>query len=173
MLSSIAKILGILNSEADPSQISLAVCFAMAVGFLPFFSPINLMLLFFVLILRVNLSAFLLGTAFFSGAGYLLDPLFHSIGLSVLTSTGLRALWTPLYNSTFFRLLNFNNTVLMGSLIASAVLFVPLFIFQNFLIRKYREHILKWVERSRIMQAFKASDFYRMYRTYSRVRSAL
>lgn len=173
MLTSLVKLLRVLNSESDPSQISLALALSMAVGFLPFFSPLNLILLFFVLVLRVNLSAFILGTAFFSGLGYLLDPLFASLGLFVLTTGALRGLWTTLYNTAVFRLIAFNNTAVMGSFITSAVLFVPLVAVLNIVIRKYREHILRWVEKSRVMQVFKATKFYKMYRTYSEIRSGL
>lgn len=173
MLTALAKLLRVLNSEADPLQISLALAIAMAVGFLPFFSPLNLVLLFFVLVLRVNLSAFILGTVFFSGVGYILDPLFASVGLLALTSGALRGLWTAMYNTTVFRLINFNNTAVMGSIIASAVLFVPLVVVLNILIRQYREHILRWVEKSRVMQVFKATKFYKLYRTYSEIRSGL
>lgn len=173
MLTALIKILRILHSEADPSQISLALALAMAVGFLPFFSPINLIFLFFVMVLRVNYASFLLGTAFFSGIGYLFDPIFNAVGLFVLTSGALRGLWTALYNSTFFRLIDFNNTIVMGSLVTALLLFVPLLLALNYLIRKYREHILKWVEKSRVMQAFKASDLYHKYKTYRDLRGSL
>ncbi len=77
MLKLIAKLLKVLNSDTDPSQISLAVCFSMIVGLTPFFSLHNLMILLLALFIRVNLSSFLLGLALFSGVAYLLDPLFH------------------------------------------------------------------------------------------------
>ena len=80
MLKMIAKLLKVLNSDADPSQISLALGFALISGLLTFFSPLNLLVLLVVFILRVNLSAYFLGTAFFAGAAYLLDPLLHRIG---------------------------------------------------------------------------------------------
>jgi len=173
MLTSLVKLLRVLNSEADPLQISLALAFAMVIGFLPFFSPINLIVLLVVLVVRVNLSAFILGAAFFSGIGYLLDPLFASVGLIALTSGALRGLWTALYNTTVFRLIDFNNTAVMGSIIVSAALFVPLVLVLNALIRQYRERILMWVEKSHIMQVFKATKFYKLYNTYSDIRSGL
>ena len=45
-----------------------------------------LVLLLLVFVLRVNLSAFLLGLVIFTGFAYLLDPLFHSLGLAILTA---------------------------------------------------------------------------------------
>ena len=89
MITMFAKLLKVLNSEADPAQIGLAFSFSLLSGFLPFFSPINLVVLLLVLLLRVNLSAYLLGTAFFAGVAYVLDPLFSQIGLALLTAAPL------------------------------------------------------------------------------------
>lgn len=163
----IAKLLKVLNSETEPAQISLALCFSMIMGFTPLYSLHNILAVLLVLILRVNLSAFILGWAFFSGLAYLLDPLFHQIGLVLLTLSALEGLWTSLYNITLFRLENFNNSIVMGSLFLSLVFFVPLYLILNLTIRKYREHILAWIQKTRIMQAFKASKIYSVYQTVS------
>ena len=163
MLKMIANLLKILNSAADPSQISLALGFALISGLLPFFSPLSLLVLFIVFLLRVNLSAYLLGTAFFSGLAYLLDPLLHRIGLALLTASPLEGLWTALYNSTLWRIQKFNNSVVMGGLVFGILCFVPLVFLMNALIRSYREHVLAWVKKTRLMQAFTASKFYDIY----------
>ena len=81
MLQAIAKLLKVLNSESEPGQISLAVCLAMVIGLTPFYSLHNLLVLLLVFLLRVNVSAFILGFIVFSGAAFLLDPLFHNLGL--------------------------------------------------------------------------------------------
>jgi len=163
MLKMIANLLKILNSDADPSQISLALGFALISGLLPFFSPASLLILFIVFMLRVNLSAYLLGTAFFSGLAYLLDPLLHRIGLALLTASTLEGLWTMLYNSTLWRIQRFNNSVVMGGVVFGVLCFVPLVLLMNALVRRYREHVLAWVKKTRLMQAFTASKFYDIY----------
>jgi uncharacterized protein (TIGR03546 family) len=167
MLRPAAKLLAVLNSETDPGQISLGFCLAMVAGVTPLMSLHNLLVLLLVLVLRVNLSAFLLGLAFFTALGYLLDPLFHRIGLAVLTAGPLEGLWTAMYNSTLWRLERFNNSVVMGSLLCSLVLFVPLYRLSNQLILKYREHVLAWVRRTRLMQALTATRFYQYYQSIS------
>jgi uncharacterized protein (TIGR03546 family) len=167
MIEMIARVLKILNSESEPGQISLALCLSMMVGLTPLYSLHNLLMLLLVLILRVNLSAFLLGWLLFSAIAYLLDPLFHSIGLNVLRADALEPLWTALYNLTLFRLARFNNTIVMGSLLFSLAMFIPLYIFSNFLIVKYRDHILSWIRNTRIMTAVKASKFYSAYERLS------
>ena len=167
MLKTIANLLKVLNSETEPGQISLGFCFSMIAGFTPPASLHNLLVLLFVLVLRVNLSAFLLGLAFFSGIAYLLDPLFHRIGLAVLTAGPLEGLWIALYNSTIWRIERFNNSIVMGGLIASLISFVPLLLLSNGLIRRYREHVLAWVRKTRIMRAIQATKFYDLYRSVS------
>ena len=167
MIQMVAKLLRVLNSESEPGQISLALCFAMVIGFTPLYTIHNLLVILLVLILRVNLSAFLLSWGFFSGLAYLLDPLFHQIGLAVLTASPLEGLWISLYNMTIFRLENFNNTIVMGSLVLSMLLFAPLYWALNLAIRKYRENILTWLQKTRVMQFIKGSRLYTTYQAVS------
>ena len=167
MIKMIAKLLKVLNSETDPGQISLALCLAMVAGLTPLYSLHNVFVFLLVLLLRVNLSAFILGLTFFTGVAYMLDPLFHRAGLAILSADSLNGLWTSLYNITLFRLAKFNNSILMGSLIISGVAFIPFYILLNQLIRRYREHILAWVQKTRIMQLLKTSRLYSAYQAVS------
>lgn len=167
MLTMIARLLKVLNSETEPEQISLALCFAMIAGLTPLFSLHNLLILLLVLIIRVNLSSFILGWIFFSGIAYLLDPLFHMIGFKALTAKTLETLWTSLYNITLFRLAKINNSVVIGSLISSLILFIPAFILSKLAIIKYRTNVLEWVQKSRIIQVLKASKLYTAYQAVS------
>lgn len=167
MIKLLAKLLRVLNSETDPGQISLGLCFAMIVGLTPFMSLHNLFVVLLVFVLRVNLSAFLLGLALFTGIAYLLDPLFHRLGLAVLTAPSLADLWTSLYQSVWWRLEHFNNSIVMGSLVFSVAMFVPVLLLLNLLIRRYRQHVMTWVQKTRIMQMFKASKLYQTYETLS------
>jgi len=167
MIEAIANLLKVLNSETEPGQISLALCLAMITGFTPVLCPHNLLVLLLVLVLRVNLSSFVLGWVFFSGAAYLLDPLFHRIGLGILTAPSLTALWTGWYNTAWFRLDRLNNTVVMGSLLFSLAAFIPAFFLFNLLIRRYRDHLLAWVRKSKLVKALEASKFYGVYQSVS------
>ena len=167
MLEMIAKLLRVLNSEAEPSQISLALGFGMIAGFVPFFSIYTILVVLIVFMLRVTLSAFFLGWLFFSLIAYLIDPFFHRVGLAVLTAGPLQTLWTAMYNAPFWRFQKFNNTVVMGSLLFSVVVFVPAVFLFNLLIRRYRDHVLARVRNTPIVRAIKASKFYSIYRKVS------
>ncbi len=167
MINIIAKLLRVLNSETEPGQISLVFCFSMILGFTPLMSPHNLIVLLLILLLRVNLSACILGWLFFSGVAYLLDPLFHRFGVLLLTADALEGLWTYLYNIPLFRFAKFNNSVVMGSLVFCLILFIPVYIASNQFIKKYRGHVLAWAQKTRLVQAFKANRIYRAYQAVS------
>jgi uncharacterized protein (TIGR03546 family) len=163
MIEAIAKLLKVLNSETEPGQISLAVCLAMIIGLTPFYSLHNLLVLLLVFLLRVNVSAFILGFVVFSGAAFLLDPLFHKLGLWVLTLPALEGTWTALYGQVLWRIEGYNNSIVMGSILVSLLLFVPLFLCLNVLIRKYRQHVLERLRKLKIVNILKASKFYEIY----------
>ena len=162
-MNTLAKLLKALNSETAPAQIALGACFGFVMGLTPLFSLHNLLLLFLVLVLRANLSAFLASLALFSGLAYVVDPLFDRVGLGLLTSSMLEGLWTSLYNTTLGRLGRFNNTITLGSLVCALLLVVPFFMASTRLIEKYREHVLAWVRKTRVMRMIQASKFYAIY----------
>lgn len=169
MFRTLAKLLQVLNSETAPGQISLGFALGMLMGFTPFFTLHNVLVLLLVLVLRVNVSAFLLGLALFSALAYLLDQMFHELGLMLLQAEVLQEFWTDFYNTAVGRLEHFNNTVVLGSLIAALVLFVPLLWLMNRLITHYRTHVPAWFKNSRLVALFKASRFYTVYQSVSRV----
>ena len=159
----LAKLLKALNAEGSPTQISLGFAAGMIVGLTPLWSLHNLIFLFLVFLLRINLSAFFLSFAVFSGIAYLADPLMDKIGEALLTSPALIGLWTSLYNQDIWRFAHFNNTLTLGSLVSAVVLAIPLVFVSNFLVKNYRAHVLAWVRRTKLMQLIKASRFYRVY----------
>ena len=167
MLEMLAKLLKALNSESNPIQISLAFSLGMIVGFTPFMSMHNLLVLLLACILRVNFSGFILAVTVFAGIAYALDPLFILIGESLLTNESLQPFWTLLYQSDVWRVSHFNNTLTLGSLVVSLVLFVPgVFVFRV-LIVKYREHILNWIKKLKLVQVFQGNKLYKAYQKIS------
>lgn len=150
-----------LNANVDPSQIAAGLALGMMLGFTPLWSLHNLLVLFFICILRINTSAILLSFALFSGLAYLLDPVFIQVGEWVLTYPDLAPLWTSLYQQDLWRLAHFNHTLTMGSLVVSLILLLPLFFIGKLLIIKYREKLLAWVMKSRLVQTLKATKWFR------------
>ncbi len=167
MLTMLAKLLKALNSEASPSQISIAFILGMIIGFTPLGTPHNLLILFLALILKINLTGFLLAWGVFSGFAYLLDPVFNSLGETILTHPDLQSLWSSMYLSDAWRVTRFNNTLVMGSLAVSLIAAIPAYFIFNYLIRQYRDRVLAAIQKSKLMHMLKANRFYRIYSSLS------
>ena len=118
---------------------------------------------------RINFSAVLVSMAVFSGLAYMLDPVFIQTGESLLMDKNLEALWTSLYQQDLWRLSHFNNTLTLGSLVISLLALLPVFFISKFLIIKYREKVLAWILKSRLVQALKATKWVKKAMTLSRV----
>jgi len=173
MIRQLAKLIRILNSETDPINISLGICLGMVVGFTQTWSIHNLVILFIVLFFRVNLSAFIIGTLTFVSLSLLFTGIFHKIGLWLLTAEFFREFGTYIYNITFWKFDRINNTVLTGGIIVSVIGFVPMILLSNFLIKKYRKHILAYIQKTKIAKALRSTDFYHYYKKITRLKDVL
>ena len=168
MLGQISKLIKAFNSDIAPEQISLGIAFAMVAGLTPLWSLHNLLVLFLVCILRVNGAAFMAGLGLFAILAYLLDPLFHHLGLYLLRMDALSGLWVMMYNSTLWRIENFNNTIVMGSLVFSLVLFVPVYFGSIQIITRYRVHIKALIEKMKLDRFLKIQGLTAKVRSYIR-----
>jgi len=160
MLGPVLKIFKALNSNARPWQLSLGVVFGMIVGLTPLYSLHNLAVVFLAFIINLNLGLMILSFVFFSGVAYLLDPLFHSIGLAVLTAPGLKAFWTQFFSCPVFLLGKLNNSIVMGSLLFSLALALPLFFLFNGVVGQYREQIQARLNKYPILGSLKIVKLY-------------
>lgn len=163
MIAMLAKLLKALNSDSAPGQIALAFALALITGLTPLLSLHNVLILFIACIVRINFGAFLLGTLFFSGLAYLIDPAAISLGESLLNNTSYQAFWIDLYQSDFWRATRFNNTLVLGSLVIAIIAFIPVLLISLWLISAYRHKLMAWVDKLKIMKVLKASKFYKVY----------
>lgn len=163
MIAMLAKLLKALNSDSAPGQVALAFALAVITGLTPLFSLHNILILLIACILRINFGAFILGTLFFSGLAYLIDPAAVSIGESILTNTSYQAFWTDLYQSDFWRATRFNNTLVLGSIVVALIAFIPVLLLSRWLILAYRHKLMVWVDKLKITKLLKASKFYKVY----------
>ena len=159
----IIKAIKALHKDTDPTPMAVAFAMGMVMGLTPFGGLYSWILIALALILRVNIAVFGLSWGVFAGVSYLVNPAFDSIGTSLLSASALQGLWTSFYNSPFWRSLEFNNTIVLGSLLCSLVLFVPVCLLIRFLIVQYRERVMKYVLKSRLGMALKGTSFFRFY----------
>ncbi len=165
MLSLLANLLKALNSESAPGQVSLAIALSAIVAFTPFVSLHNIVILLMILLVRTNLSGFLMGYALFSLVSFFIDPLSIRLGESLLANPGLMDTWVSLYQSEFWRMTAFNHTLTLGGFVIGIMAFVPIYLLSNVLIRQYRGRFMAWINKLKVVQALQASKFYSIYQS--------
>jgi uncharacterized protein (TIGR03546 family) len=108
----------------------------------------------------------MLGWALFVPLGFILDPAFDAIGSRLLAAAPLRPMWTDWYNTPLLPYTNFNNSVVLGSVVGWVILAVPIFFAARYGVARYRATIGERVKRSRFYQAVTASKLYNVYRLF-------
>lgn len=166
LLKLLQSIIKTLHSEGTPGQVALGIALGSILGLTPLMNLHNLLVFSLVVILNVSFGGAMLGWALFVPIGFILDPVFHRIGLALLEAPGLRGMWTAWYNTPLVPYTNFNNTVVLGSVVGWLVLGVPIFFAARYGVAKYRATIGERVRRSRLYQAITASRVYNWYRLF-------
>jgi uncharacterized protein (TIGR03546 family) len=159
----LAKLLKALSSEASPWQLAFGIMLGMILGLTPIWRLHNVLILFVVLFLRVNLTTFLVSLTLFSGIAYLLDPMMINVGESLLTHPDLQASWTSLYNTNLGQLSQFFHTLTLGSLVISLIFAPVLLLLSKFLIVQYRERFMVWTNKLKLVQFLKGSRIFQLY----------
>lgn len=157
MISTISKLFRLLSSDIEPRQLSLGITLGFIAGISPIFSMQSIIVYLLLIILRTNLSIFLMSFSLMSLIAYLADPVIVSIGQKVLTEPSLQALFTDMYNNGLWQFINFNNTAAMGSLLIAVVLAVPCYFLSQYLIRKYRVTVVERWKQSAVFKYMKNS----------------
>src|SRR5687768_6310109 len=92
LLKLIQSIIKTLHSEGTPGQVAAGMALGAALGLTPVMNVHNLIVFSLILLLNVSFGGGMLGWALFVPVGFLLDPLFHSIGVQLLEAPSLRRL---------------------------------------------------------------------------------
>lgn len=143
-----------LNSNQKPSEISGGIAFAFLLAAIPSGNLLWFALFFITFLLRVHLGIEMIFLAIFKLFIWVLDPVFHNIGYMVLTQPALKELLTSLLNVPLIAFTKINNTIVMGGLVIGTILWVPLFILFNILVKLYRNKLLTALENSKFVKWF-------------------
>jgi uncharacterized protein (TIGR03546 family) len=163
-LQIVKNFIQILRSGQTPRQIAAGFALGSMIGLMPLLTLQGLFLWLLILIFDVNLSAALLSATLFTLVAYLFDPLFHALGFFFLTDiSALHGLWTNLYNAPIAPLTRFNNTVVLGSLLCSILLFFPVYFAMKRFVLAYRAHLHTRIEKWKIYQVISKSALVRWY----------
>jgi uncharacterized protein (TIGR03546 family) len=166
LLKLIQSIIKTLHSDGTPGQVAAGMALGAALGLTPLMNAHNLIVFSLILLLNVSFGGGMLGWALFVPVGFLLDPLFHSIGLQLLEAPSLRQFWTGWYNTPLIPYTNFNNTVVLGSVVGWLVMAVPIFFAARWGVARYRATLGARVQQSKLYKAITASKAFNIYRLF-------
>jgi uncharacterized protein (TIGR03546 family) len=156
-----------LHSEGTPGQVAAGIALGSILGLTPLVNLHNLIVAALILVLNVSVPGAMLGWALTIPLGFALDPAFDAVGRKFLMDTpALVPLWTTLANTPVVPLTNFNNTVVMGSLVSALVLVTPVYLGSRWAVRRYRETLGERVKQSGLYRAITASKLYGIYRMF-------
>jgi uncharacterized protein (TIGR03546 family) len=166
LLKLIQSIIKTLHSEGTPGQVAAGMALGAALGLTPLMNVHNLVVFSLIVLFNVSFGGGMLGWALFVPLGFILDPVFHAIGVGLLQAPSLRGLWTAMYNTPLVPYTNFNNSVVLGSVVGWLGLSVPIFFAARWGVARYRATIGERVQRSRLYKAITASKAYNVYRLF-------
>src|SRR5216117_1307975 len=155
-----------LHSEGTPGQVAAGIALGSVLGLTPLVNLHNAMAFALIVLLNVSFGGAMLGWALFVPVGFLLDPVFDAIGSRLLEAPSLRSLWTSWYNTPLMPYTNFNNTVVLGSVVGWLALTVPIFFAARYGVARYRATIGERVRQSKFYKAMTASQVYNWYRLF-------
>jgi uncharacterized protein (TIGR03546 family) len=162
----IQSLFGALHSEGTPGQLAAGIAFGSILGLTPLVNIHNAVVFAALMLLNVSFAGGMLAWALFVPIGFLLDPLFDWIGHGLLLAPSLRGLWTALYNMPIVPLTNFNNTIVLGSLVFALALLLPLFFTTRWAVTRYRATVGERVRQSKFYKAVMASKAYNVYKMF-------
>src|SRR6266576_2068693 len=142
LIKLIQSLFGALHSEGTPGQLAAGIVLGSFLGLTPLINLHNAIILAALVLLNVSFAGGMLGWALFVPIGFLLDPLLLDVSF-------LTPLWTSLYNMPVVPLTNFNNTVVLGSLVFALVFALPLFFALRWAVARYRVTIGERVRQSK------------------------
>jgi uncharacterized protein (TIGR03546 family) len=167
LLKLLQSIFKALHSDGTPGQVAAGMALGSILGLTPLMNLHNAVVFGLIIILNVSFGGAMLGWALFTPIGFILDPLFDALGNALLLDAAvLRPLWTTLYNVPVAPLTNFNNSVVLGSLVGTAVLLVPIYLGARYGVTRYRATVGERIRRSRWYKAVTASKVYNVYKMF-------
>ncbi len=163
-LQILSNFIKILREGQTPRQVAGGFALGSIVGLSPSLTLQGLCVWLLIFVLDVNLSAAFLGFTLFALIAYLLDPLFHQIGYVLLVQIdSLQDFWTMLYNAPLAPLTRFNNTLVLGSLVAAVVFSPAVFFGMKRFVVAYRTHLFSKIEKWKIYRVISKSSIVRWY----------
>jgi uncharacterized protein (TIGR03546 family) len=166
LLKFLQTLIKALNSKGGPGEVGLGMAIGLAFGLTPLMSPHNIIVLAVAMLTTVSFPGVMLGWAVAVPLGFALDPLFHKIGMALLTSDALAPLFIWIVNTPIVSLSRFNNSIVLGSFVFWLVSLVPAYFLFRWLVTRYRADVYARFQKLKIFQAIKASKLWSVYEMF-------
>ncbi|MEK2690178.1 TIGR03546 family protein [Bdellovibrio sp. GT3] len=166
LLKQLFNFIKLLNSDTDTMPLAFGLSLGLLLGFAPFFSIQTAIVLFIVFVFRVQLGAAFLSAFFYKFVAFLFDMPAHHLGKVVLEMESLRPLFVSMYNMPFVPMTRFNNSIIMGSMIVSVLLFPFAYYGFKAMIIAYRAAVVARFKGTKFWKALTATKFYNWYVKY-------
>ena len=141
-----------LAQDNTPNQMALGFALGLMIGLVPKGNLIAISLMVVLGAVRVNLGVGMLAALAASWTGILVDPLTHWIGSSLLKNDSLIPFWTDLARRPLAPWTQFNNTIVLGSLVLGLVLLVPAWLTTRPLFAKYTPDWSQRLKKTKLVQ---------------------
>ncbi|MBN1519131.1 MAG: TIGR03546 family protein [Spirochaetales bacterium] len=140
----IARLFATLNSNASRGQVAAGMASGLLLALVPAGNLLWIVLFLLIFFTKVHYGMTLLVSAVFKLVLPLLGGPLDALGWAVLTAPALKPLFTSLNALPVAPLTRFNNTLVMGGLVAGLALWLPAYFGFRILVGLYRE---RWAER--------------------------
>lgn len=152
MLKGIINFIKALNGNLKKSQIAAGAAWGVLLGLVPLSNPFGIVLFVFSFFFNHNHAGKIIGMVVIKIFSALILPQLDVLGWWILNIDSLQPLFTTMYNMPFVPFTKFNNTLVMGGLVAGIVLWLPVFIFFMIFIPIYRNFISSKLKESKFVQ---------------------
>ena len=158
------KLIKLLRSADNPGQMAGGFILGMMLGLVSFKTLFAAPVILLIIVLNVNLSMTIFALLVFKLIAYLFDRMFHSLGYWLLVDLDfLQEIWRMLAGIKVVPFTRFNNTVVLGSFVASLLLLLPVFIGVKRFLINYKERYQPKIEKLKFMRALKGSKLYTIF----------
>ncbi len=153
----VAKLLALLNSNRRSVEIGASIAFGLWLALVPSANLLFAGLVLLAFLVKINLGMTIVSFLVFLLIVPAVDPTLNALGARVLAAPSLQDLYRSAYATPVVPFTRFNDTLVAGSFVGGAALFVPVTLFGMFLVRLYRKHVHGRIANSKLVKAIMAS----------------
>lgn len=155
MLGYILNLFKSLNSNSHPGEIAHGVALGVIMGMVPKDNALWYILFVFFFFIRINRAVYLLITLGVSLCIAPLDMTLDALGYQVLMFEPAIPIYRKLLDIPFVAFTKFNNTVVMGGLVAGLILYIPVYVLSRLIVRLWRTVLAPKITASKLWVGMK------------------